>query len=105
MISVAITAARSAPRSEPANSHDWSLCLAVTLLVFFAWTYPANQLTDNWTTIPGNWQQLRHHWEYARRQCYHHLYGALRGRTVLLDDANLNAICCDRQRAQEVLWL
>lgn len=42
-----------------------SLCLAVTLLVFFAWTYPANQLTDNWTTIPGNWQQLRHHWEYS----------------------------------------
>ena len=42
-----------------------SLCVAVTLLVFFAWTYPANELTDNWTTIPGNWEQLRHHWEYS----------------------------------------
>jgi hypothetical protein len=43
-----------------------SLCVvAVTLLVFFAWTYPANELTDNWTSIPDNWEQLRHHWEYA----------------------------------------
>jgi hypothetical protein len=41
------------------------LCMAITLVVFFAWTYPANQATDNWTTIPDNWEQLRRHWEYS----------------------------------------
>ena len=41
------------------------LCTAVTLVVFFSWTYPANQATDNWTTIPDNWEQLRRQWEYS----------------------------------------
>jgi hypothetical protein len=41
------------------------LCIAVTLAVFFVWTYPANQATDNWTTIPENWEQLRRQWEYS----------------------------------------
>ncbi len=41
------------------------LCIAATLAVFFIWTYPANQATDNWTTIPANWQQLRRQWEYS----------------------------------------
>jgi hypothetical protein len=40
-------------------------CLALTLLVFFIWTYPANQATNNWTTIPNNWEQLRRQWEYS----------------------------------------
>ena len=29
------------------------------------WTYPASQATDNWTTIPANWEQLRRQWEYS----------------------------------------
>src|SRR3989441_97883 len=41
------------------------LCIAVTLAVFFVWTYPANQATDNWTTIPANWEELRRQWEYS----------------------------------------
>lgn len=40
-------------------------CIALTLVVFFTWTYPANQATNNWTTIPDNWQQLRRQWEYS----------------------------------------
>jgi hypothetical protein len=40
-------------------------CMAATLIVFFIWTYPANQATNNWTTVPENWEQLRRQWEYA----------------------------------------
>ena len=41
------------------------LCLAGTVAIFFAWTYPANQATANWTRVPENWTALRAHWEYA----------------------------------------
>jgi hypothetical protein len=41
------------------------LCIGLTLLVFFIWTYPANQATNNWTMIPDNWEQLRREWEYS----------------------------------------
>ena len=36
-----------------------------TLVIFFTWTYPANQATDNWTIAPGDWEALRTQWEYA----------------------------------------
>lgn len=39
--------------------------MAATLAIFFAWTFPANQATANWTSVPANWQALRTHWEYA----------------------------------------
>jgi hypothetical protein len=41
------------------------LLVALTLAVFFTWTYPTNQATANWTVAPDNWQELRTHWEYA----------------------------------------
>jgi hypothetical protein len=41
------------------------LLVAATLLVFFTWTYPANQATSNWTEVPADWQELRLQWEYA----------------------------------------
>lgn len=41
------------------------LCLAATLAIFFAFTYPANVATENWTTVPSNWQELRTQWEYS----------------------------------------
>jgi hypothetical protein len=31
-------------------------CIALSLAIFFVWTYPANQATDNWATIPANWE-------------------------------------------------
>lgn len=40
-------------------------CLAVSLTIFFIWTYPANQATSNWTTIPEEWGELRLQWEYS----------------------------------------
>ena len=42
-----------------------ALCIAVTLVIFFVWTFPANQATDNWTTIPANWETLRRQWEFS----------------------------------------
>jgi hypothetical protein len=40
-------------------------CIALSPAIFFIWTYPANQATDNWATIPANWEQLRWQWEYS----------------------------------------
>jgi hypothetical protein len=39
--------------------------IALNLIIFFIWTYPANQATNNWVTIPENWQALRTQWEYS----------------------------------------
>jgi len=41
------------------------LCIAASLGVFFAFVYPGNIATANWTTIPDNWMTLRRHWEYG----------------------------------------
>jgi hypothetical protein len=41
------------------------LCLAATLAIFFAWTYPANAATQNWITAPAGWEELRRQWEYS----------------------------------------
>ncbi|MGE5164576.1 MAG: hypothetical protein ACM3IH_11210 [Sphingobacteriales bacterium] len=40
-------------------------CLIVTLVIFFAFTFPANQATNNWTEVPADWQQLRWQWEVS----------------------------------------
>ena len=41
------------------------LCQLATLIVFFLFTFPANQATNNWTAVPENWEALRRQWEYA----------------------------------------
>ena len=41
------------------------LCIGGMLAVFFAYTYPANQATNNWTMLPSNWLELRNQWEYS----------------------------------------
>jgi hypothetical protein len=41
------------------------LLIAATLAIFFAWTYPANQATGNWTSAPQDWERLRIQWEYS----------------------------------------
>jgi hypothetical protein len=41
------------------------LCLVATLAIFFAFTFPANQATNNWTQVPADWQQLRWRWELS----------------------------------------
>jgi ribose/xylose/arabinose/galactoside ABC-type transport system permease subunit len=41
------------------------ICIAGSLIVFFSFTYPVNQLTNNWTRLPENWLELRRQWEYS----------------------------------------
>jgi H+/Cl- antiporter ClcA len=41
------------------------LLIAATLAIFFAWIYPANQATGNWSSAPEDWEQLRIQWEYS----------------------------------------
>ncbi len=41
------------------------LCLAAAQVIFWAYTYPANAATANWTSIPENWAGLRRQWEYS----------------------------------------
>lgn len=48
-----------------------TLCIALSLVVFFSVTFPANRATENWTVLPEGWEALRRRWEYS------HAAGAL----------------------------
>ena len=41
------------------------LCIVGTQVVFWTYTYPTNQVTNNWTMLPDNWMELRRQWEYS----------------------------------------
>jgi hypothetical protein len=41
------------------------LCLLAAHVVFWIFTFPANQETINWTVLPENWMTLRTQWEYS----------------------------------------
>jgi len=41
------------------------LCIAGTQIGFWAFTFPANQKTSNWTIFPENWMALRTQGEYS----------------------------------------
>jgi nitric oxide reductase large subunit len=47
------------------------LCALGSQALFWAYTYPANQATGNWTELPADWVRLRAEWEYS------HAAGAL----------------------------
>ncbi len=55
-------------RHDP-ESARWALAsavlIAMSLIIFFIWVFPANQATTNWTHIPGDWERLRRDWEYG----------------------------------------
>lgn len=42
-----------------------AICIGLSLILFFAFTFPVNRTTENWTTLPQNWEQLRRRWEYS----------------------------------------
>jgi hypothetical protein len=42
-----------------------TLCIALSLAVFFSVTFPANKATQNWTVLPAGWEALRRQWEYS----------------------------------------
>jgi hypothetical protein len=41
------------------------LCIAGTQVIFWTFTFPANQATANWTMLPDDWLALRTQWEYS----------------------------------------
>jgi hypothetical protein len=41
------------------------LCIVGTQGVFWIFTFPVNQATVNWSTLPPNWTELRAQWEYS----------------------------------------
>jgi hypothetical protein len=40
-------------------------CILGTQVVFWLFNFPANQATDNWATLPADWETLRRRWEFA----------------------------------------
>jgi hypothetical protein len=66
LVSIALTAWRV--RDRPAALYPTLIALACILgtqALFWAFNYPANQATHNWTTLPEHWQALRRQWEFA----------------------------------------
>jgi hypothetical protein len=45
--------------------------LVAAQAVFWAFTFPTNVATENWTVAPDDWERLRRQWEYS------HALGAL----------------------------
>ncbi len=41
------------------------LLMGLVLAVFFAWTYPANLATENWTRVPPDWEAVRRQREHS----------------------------------------
>jgi hypothetical protein len=41
------------------------LCMVAAQIMFWAFTYPVNQETSNWTLLPEHWRQLRIRWEFS----------------------------------------
>ena len=41
------------------------LCILGTQVLFWAFNFPANRATDNWTILPPDWETLRQRWEFA----------------------------------------
>lgn len=42
-----------------------AFCFAAMIVIFMLWTFPANQATENWTSVPADWRELRKQWEYS----------------------------------------
>lgn len=65
LCTLALTIAVRAQRTPLLLSGFSLLCQLATLAIFFAFTFPANVATSNWTTVPADWQQLRWQWEIS----------------------------------------
>jgi hypothetical protein len=40
-------------------------CVIFANVLFWIFNFPANQRTENWTSLPVNWESLRRRWEYS----------------------------------------
>jgi hypothetical protein len=66
LVSIALTAWQV--RNRPAALYPVLIALACILgtqALFWAFNFPSNQQTHNWTTLPEHWQALRRQWEFA----------------------------------------
>jgi hypothetical protein len=41
------------------------VCLVGAQVLFWTYTFPANQATENWTVAPADWEHLRRQWEFS----------------------------------------
>ena len=41
------------------------VCAIGTQILFWTFNFPVNRATDNWATLPADWETLRQRWEYA----------------------------------------
>jgi hypothetical protein len=57
--------ARPAGPGPAAASTVAFLCVAATQVVFWTFTLPVNRVTQNWTKVVPQWEQLRRRWEYS----------------------------------------
>jgi hypothetical protein len=66
---IAANSAMAYVMRRQSGATTWALLAAglivVTLVIFFIWTFPANQATQNWLVQPSNWVTLRTQWEYS----------------------------------------
>jgi hypothetical protein len=42
-----------------------AIMIALSLGIFFAFVFPANQVTQNWTVVPKDWETWRSQWEWG----------------------------------------
>ena len=65
LLNIAVAALLWGKRARFAWAVAACICMIATLAIFFAFTYPANVATQNWTISPADWMQLRRQWEYS----------------------------------------
>lgn len=41
------------------------ICMVLTQVIFWVFTFPVNKVTNNWTQIPDQWEAWRRQWEYS----------------------------------------
>jgi hypothetical protein len=56
------------------ESLQWSLLALIgivcTQLLFWTLIYPLNELTQNWSVLPSDFENARRQWEYAHGACF-----------------------------------
>lgn len=56
---------RHADRTASRAAWGSAILTVISLIIFFAFVFPANRATANWTAMPEDWERLRQHWEYG----------------------------------------
>jgi hypothetical protein len=76
VIAVSLLASGAHAYFVRANSDSlrWSLVaiagIMCTQLLFWTLIFPLNELTQNWTVLPSDFESARHQWEYAQAACF-----------------------------------